>query len=591
MSSEALPLIAPSKADRLHETIFDASTGAPGIVANELAHDPEFVPEIEQDTHPHGYGSTIDPTATQDEDADYALPPRELYLVFSSLFMGIFLAALDGTVVTTLLTVISSDLNAVSNISWIATAYLLSCAAFQPLFGKLSDIFGRKCLIILCNICFAIGCLMSTTDNVWTLVFARLVTGIGGGGMTSLATITMSDLVSLRKRGLYQGIGNLFFGLGAASGGVMGGIVADILGWRAVFLLQAPIAIISAAFVYKYLNLPEGSPGLGYHGSDMMTKFRCVDFLGSSLLVLSVGGIMAAASLGGKEFAYNSYPFVALLATSVLFLLAFVYVELYVSPEPTIPVRLLADRTVLCSSLANWFFTMACYVGLYYVPIFFTSVLGNTPTQNGLRLIPNTIAASAGSLISGIYMKKTGRYYRYIVVTSSFSVFGFFFLTQMTPTMSNFKQFTVLLLPTFGYSSVVTVTLLALIAAVPASHQAATTSIQYAFRSTGSTLGVSIASAIFQHLLKARILINFDNLLRENPKLAEKYNIGEIISKSLDNTDYIYEAPKVFRTAIRMAYSSGCHGAFYFAFGTVILGYLSCIGMREHTLHTSIKRK
>ncbi|ODQ82976.1 hypothetical protein BABINDRAFT_159454 [Babjeviella inositovora NRRL Y-12698] len=588
MSSEALPLLAPPEPSQLHETVFDVSTSTAGIIANELAHDPEFLPEVESNGYPHGYGS-VGP-ATAEEGADFALPPTQLYPVFASLFMCIYLAALDGTVVTTLLTVISSDLNAVSNISWIATAYLFSCAAFQPLFGKLSDIFGRKSLIIVCNICFAVGCLMSATDNVWTLVVARFITGIGGGGMTSLATITMSDLVSLRKRGLWQGIGNLFFGLGAASGGIMGGVVADALGWRAVFLIQVPVALMSAAFVYQYLNLPEGSPGLGSHGSDMMTKFRRVDFLGSALLVISVGGIMAAASLGGKEFAYNSYLFVTLLVTSVVFLLLFVYVELYFSPEPIIPVRLLADRTVLCSSFANWFFTMACFVGLYYVPVFFTSVLGNTPTQNGIRLVPNTIAASAGSLISGIYMKKTGKYHRYIVVTGSFSVFGIFFLTQMSPTMSNFKQYLVLILPTLGYTSMLTVTLLALIAAVPVSYQASTTSIQYAFRSTGSTLGVSIASAIFQHLLKTRIVVNFEELIRETPELAEKYNTLQIIAKSLKNIDYIYEAPEEFRTAIRMAYNSGCHGAFYFAFGVILLGYLSCVGMREHMLHTSMKR-
>ncbi|QEO23340.1 hypothetical_protein [Candidozyma auris] len=145
---------------------------------------------------------------------------------------------MDTTVVTTLLTVIASELDAVQNIGWIATAYLLSCSAFQPLFGKLSDIFGRKSLLVLCCGFFAVGCCICVTNNLWLLVFGRFVTGIGGSGLTTLGTITMSDLIPLRDRGVYQGLANIFFGLGAASGGVIGGVVSDLFGWRWVLFCR-----------------------------------------------------------------------------------------------------------------------------------------------------------------------------------------------------------------------------------------------------------------------------------------------------------------------------------------------------------------
>ncbi|PYD08100.1 EmrB/QacA family drug resistance transporter, partial [Pseudomonas syringae pv. syringae] len=173
----------------------------------------------------------------------YALPKPQLITVISCLYMAAFLAAMDTTVVTTLLTVIASELDAVQNIGWIATAYLLSCSAFQPLFGKLSDIFGRKSLLVLCCGFFAVGCCICVTNNLWLLVFGRFVTGIGGSGLTTLGTITMSDLIPLRDRGVYQGLANIFFGLGAASGGVIGGVVSDLFGWRWVFILQVPLAV------------------------------------------------------------------------------------------------------------------------------------------------------------------------------------------------------------------------------------------------------------------------------------------------------------------------------------------------------------
>lgn len=199
--------------------------------------------------------------------------------------MASFLAALDATVVTTLLTIIASELKAVKNISWIATSYLLSSSAFQPIFGKLSDIFGRKFILIGCSLMFGIGCTICVTDSLWWLVIGRFITGWGGSGLTAVGTITMSDLIPLRDRGLYQGLANICYGLGAASGGFVGGIVADTLGWKYVFILQVPLAAIVGLAIYFNLNLPAGSPGLGAHGQDIKQKLKRVDFLGSFCLI------------------------------------------------------------------------------------------------------------------------------------------------------------------------------------------------------------------------------------------------------------------------------------------------------------------
>ncbi|KAF3989133.1 hypothetical protein FT663_03357 [Candidozyma haemuli var. vulneris] len=559
--------------------ISDPTTGTAGVFVGDIAaEDGSLINESDSST---GYGSV---DASKTTESKYALPNAQLYTVITCLYMASFLAALDTTVVTTLLTVIASELDAVENISWIATAYLLSCSAFQPLYGKLSDIFGRKSLLVLCCVFFAVGCCLCVTDNLWILVLGRFVTGWGGSGLTTLGTITMSDLIPLRDRGLYQGLANIFFGLGAASGGVLGGLIADLFGWRWVFILQVPLAIIVGVAIYFNLTLPAGSPGLGATGSDFKEKLRRVDFIGSFFLVTSLILILIGASMGGKQLAWGSTSLISIMVVAGGFLVAFIYYENSHAAEPIIPVKIIVERTVLSSSLANWFYTMGFFTYLFYIPLYFQIVMDMTATQSGTRLIPNFFAVSIGSVGAGLYMKRTGRYYMLTVLVGVVALIGVVRILALTDNISLLSQFTLLLPLGFGYSGILTVTLLSLIAAVPLKYQACTTSIQYTFRATGSTLGVSIASAIFQTVTESKLSSTIHSVVKD-PELAEK-----VLRRALENTNYAKEvAPEVGRV-IRQAYDTGCHGAFVFSGLMILLGYISSLFMREHVLHSSIDR-
>ncbi|EMG48431.1 fnx2 Vacuolar membrane amino acid uptake transporter fnx2 [Candida maltosa Xu316] len=565
--------------------IHDTSADTPGVIASELAAEEDGLLSNEL-VRTHSYGAALDDNTYEIDDPNggYALPKAQLYTVVSSLFMASFLAALDGTVVTTLLTLIASDLNAVSNISWIATAYLLSSAAFQPIFGKLSDIFGRRSLLLGCSALFGIGCVIcGVADSVLVLVIGRFITGWGGSGLTSLGTITMSDMIPLRDRGYYQGLANICFGLGSASGGIIGGVIADWIGWKFVFLLQVPLAALVFLAIYFYLNLPAGSPGLGVKGNTS-EKLKRVDFLGASLLVSSLMVFLIATSVGGRQIAYSSYTFIGLSLGSLILLLLFVYVELYVSEEPILPIELFANRTVLSSSLTNWFYTMAVFTTLFYVPIYYSAVLGLSATENGMRLVPNFFSISFGSVGAGLYMRATGRYYSLAVLSGFLAIFGVFRIFFLSPDTPNWQQYVLLIPSGLAYSCMLTVTLLALIAAAPLKYQACTTSIQYTFRSTGSTLGVSAATAVFQNVLLKQLTAKINKLITD-PKKAAK-----IIEKALDSTEYVNKAPKIVRQAIVDSYDLGCKGAFAFAVATMILGVVSSLFMREHKLHKSVNR-
>lgn len=564
--------------------MLDVSSGQPGMVVNDIIN--------EEHSLLHGT-ENYQSTAGEDEDDEllkaqklnngYAVPPSRLKVILVGMYMASFLSALDMTVVSTLLTTIASDLDAIPNMSWIATAYLLSSAAFQPLYGKLSDIFGRKTILIMCDIFFAVGCIICSFKSFPALVIGRFVTGMGGSGFNTVCTVSVSDIVPLRDRGVFQGIANIAFLIGAASGGILGGVIHDLLGWRWIFILQVPFTMLIGLAFYFFFNLPHGSPGLGSPGH-VKEKLKRVDFLGSISLVSALMCILLAASLGNQYFSYTSFTFIGLIIGAMIALSLFVYIELNVAPEPILPITLMANRTVLSSSLCNWFFTMATFTIIFYYPIYLNAVIELPPSKVGLRVIGNFVGVAIGSLSAGIYMKKTGRYYKLTIFSALVTWCGIFAFNFLTPHTSPKIQMIMMTAPGFGYAIMLTVTLLALISAAPVKFQAGTTSIQYTFRSTGSTIGVSIASAIFLNVLVKTLNAKIPEIV-EDPKLAKS-----IIERALKNTDFARDQPKLINEVLRSCYDTACKSSFHFATVIVSFGVVAGLFMRENKLHASVDR-
>ncbi|CAH6723390.1 vacuolar basic amino acid transporter 1 [[Candida] jaroonii] len=528
------------------------------------------------------YGSTEELNLIDKNDG-YAVPRRQLYYIAFCLDIAAFLAALDATVVSTLLTVIASDFGSLGSMSWLATSYLLSCSALQPIYGKLSDIFGRKILLIGCCIFFALGCGICTINSINVVIFGRFITGIGGSGLTCLSTITLSDLVPPRDRGVYQGYLNIFFGLGTATGGMFGGVISDYLGWKYAFGLQIPIAIFVGIAIYFNLNLPEGSPGLGVRGH-IRHKLSKIDFLGSFLLVSSLLIILTVASLAGNTLKLTSKTFAFLCILALVLFSCFIHVEKNTS-QPIIPIDLMRIRTVSASALTNWFYTMGVFTYLFYVPVYYNSVMSFSGTKIGTRLIPNFFVTSIGSVGAGYYMKRTGGYRRLVYFAAFLAISGMLNILTITPDISIPRQFLLIVPAGFSYSIILTTTLLALISAVPSKFQAGITSISYTFRATGSTLGVSMASAIFHQVLQSA-------LNREIPSLVnDKALAKEVIEKALESTDYVNEAPEFIKTTLRECYDCACKGALSYALVCILLGVTSSLFMKENSLSKSINRQ
>ena len=401
----------------------------------------------------------------------------------------------------------------------------------------------------------------------------RVVAGMGGGGLNAISVFVSSDLVPLRRRGVWQGYGNIVFGLGMGLGGTFGGWLNDWVGWRWAFLIQVPFIAVSGCMVFFLVKIPIKETE--------ESAWKRVDFLGAALLITSLVLLLLGLNSGGNQFPWN-HPFVlTVLPLSVVFFLLFVYVEDRVASEPIIPVRLVLTRTVLAACLTNWFSTMAVFLALYYIPLYL-QIRGLSALKAGLRLIPNAAALSCGSLGSGYIMRTTGRYYYLSCMFMSLLVLGSALYITLDLNTPDWATFLYMIPSGFGYGGMLTVTLVAMISAVEHKNQAVITSASYAFRSTGSTIGITIASAVFQNILTMELRDKYGS-----SKGGEK-----AINRIRNSLDEINHLPKGWdRADVMDSYMHAIRGAFVAGLALTITASVVSLFMREHVLHKNLARK
>ena len=498
---------------------------------------------------------------------------RTLLLVMSGVWVGTFFASLDSTIIATLSAPISASFNSLSLLSWLASAYFIANAALQPLSGRLTDILSRRTGLVFSNVFFAAGNLIcGLAQEEWVMIFGRIVAGMGGGGLTAISTFVGSDLVPLRRRGVWQGFGNISFGVGAALGGVFGGYVNDVWGWRKAFLIQVPLTVISGLLVFFIVKIPVKQ--------SEKSAIKRVDFLGAFTLISTLVLLLLGLNSGGNIVPWNHPLIYTTLPISFVSLLLFIYIENSYASEPVIPVKLLLHRTVLSACLTNWFVTMSVFSIIFYGPIYF-QVQGLTPTQAGIRLIPQSVGTAIGSLFTGLIIRWTGRYYILNIFIQLIFMAAIAIICSFTLATSVWPTIVALMMAGFGYSGMLTTTLLALISAVDHEDQAVITSASYAFRSTGSAIGITIGSAVFQNILKAKLWAT----------LGDRDGGEEAIRRLRDSLDEIRRLPVEWQGEVREAYMGALRGVFVTTLGISVVGALISLAMREHTLHKTLERK
>ncbi|KAG8855602.1 hypothetical protein FRB96_006797 [Tulasnella sp. 330] len=527
--------------------------------------------------HPQSYG--LDQPAIE-----VALPKpvnnpskTELTLVVTALFSAVFLSAFDSTVVATLFTSMGSSFHRAHQASWLGSSYLLSVCCFTPLYGRLSDIMGRKGAMLLALSLFGSGTLLcGLAPSMNTLIAARAIAGMGGGGVMTVASITLSDLVPLAQRGIYQGIGNIVAGLGAGLGGPLGGLLGDKVGWRWAFFLQMPILLLVLVLTFSFVEvkLPE-------QHETTREKLVRIDYLGSVTLVMGVGSALLAVTMKAADERPWSDPLVlAFLVSSPLSISAFVYVEGWVSRQPIMPLQLLKQRTPLAVVVSNLCNQATMFAVLFNLPVFYTAVCLESSKSIGLHLLPLAVSMGLGSLGAGIIMKWSGKYYYLTLASGVLSVGSSALLLTWGPSTSPWHLWMDMFPAGLGGASMITTTLIALIASVDREDYAVATGLSLLFRTTGQVLGVSFSGALLQSLLTKNLHERITG-----PGAAE------IIDKIRHSTSIIRTLDPPLRQAAVESYAASLRIVFLFPTGLAIVGFLACLPIEERPLPNTMREQ
>lgn len=426
---------------------------------------------------------------------------KSMKYIVPAVAIGVYLAAADQTIIASTYGRIGSDLEALNLTSWIATSYFLTLTSFQPLYGKLSDIFGRKACLLYAYTIFGFGCLFcGLAQDINQLIAARIFQGIGGGGMTTVVSIIFSDIIPLKDRGLWQGLINIIYASGSASGAPLGGLLADSVGWRWSFLFQAPLCLLAFIAVTFFLKLPTTDH------ENWRKRLARIDFLGAFVMVGAVFGLIFGLDRGSNDSWKIPISYVPLIASVILFGL-FIYIETKVATEPFAPGHIIFERSLFAGYLCNFFSFGGWLAIIYYLPLFYQAVDGYGAAGAAVRLLPAIFAGVSGSLFGGAVMKKTGKYYWLTVSAYCLLVVGVVPILLFSGLIAN-NTYGISIGSAFcgfGNGIGVTSSLIALISNADPKDQAVTTACSYLFRSLGSVIGISLSATVIQQKLRANL--------------------------------------------------------------------------------------
>ncbi|KAH8908484.1 MFS general substrate transporter [Coniochaeta sp. PMI_546] len=488
----------------------------------------------------------------QAPEAESWTPPRGFIWIQVAIMSNVFLYGFDGTITAATYAVISSEFGAANTASWLTTSYLVTSTAFQPLYGRVSDIFGRRICFFISTITFAVGCLgCGIAGDVVLLNCMRALTGFGGGGLMTMATIVNSDMIPFRKRGMYQAFQNGMFGFGAICGASFGGSIADSIGWRWCFLSQVPISVQALVVGALVIKNPQGIIASGQGFRAVWTK---VDFTGATILVVAISIQLVGLSLGGNELPWGS-PWVicSIVGSSVLFA-AFLFVEGTTKAIPVIPLRMLRGRLPVAIQISNVCAGFSAYAYLFNLPLFFQVVLLDSATQAGARLAIPSLATPIGGLIAGIVMSRWGKLISLVRVGAGLMVLGNLLVTSLDFEDSNWKYFVYIFPPSLGQGIIYPAMLFTSLATFDHADHAVSASTVYLIRSLGTVWGVAVTSAIVQTTLSVRL----PDALRDIP---ETQKIIDDIRHSLSalkdlSPELQLEARLVYYDGLRYAFAA-----------------------------------
>jgi EmrB/QacA subfamily drug resistance transporter len=505
-----------------------------------------------------------DPTAETEGQAPLA--GRALTTVFAALMLGMFLAALDQTIVSTALPTIVGDLGGLNHLSWVVTSYLLASTVSTPIYGKLGDMYGRKPVFLAAIVIFLAGSMLAgLSQSMSELIGFRAMQGVGAGGLMVSAQAIIADIVPPRQRGRYMGLIGSVFAVASVAGPLLGGFFVDQISWRWVFYVNMPVGALAILIVIFKLHL------------HVPAKRHRIDYLGATLLTGGVGALILLTSWGGNEYPWGSPTIVGLGVAGFALLAAFIWQEARAA-EPIVPLTLFRSSVFNVSSAMGATIGMAMFGAIIFIPLYLQLVYGASATGSGLRLLPLMIGLLTAAIASGRAISRIGRYRVFPIAGTAVLVVGMFLLSRLGVGTAPWLASVYMLVVGVGIGLVMQVLVLVVQNdAAPENIGVATATATF-FRSVGGSFGVAIFGAIFA----ARLAHQLAHLPHD---VVAHLGSGVHLSPA-----QVRHLPPAVHADFLQAFANSLHGVFLWGLAIAVVPFALSWLLKEVPLRTTLHR-
>ncbi|HUF33422.1 MAG TPA: MDR family MFS transporter [Acidimicrobiales bacterium] len=487
------------------------------------------------------------------------LTHRQVLVVLSGLLLGMFLAAIDQTMVSTALPVIVGDLGSLDQLSWVVTAYLLTATVSVPLWGRISDQFGRRIVFQAAIAVYLVGSILcGAAQDLNQLVAFRGLQGIGGGGLMSMAFIIIGDILSPRERGRYIGYFTATWAFASVAGPLLGGFLVDNSSWRWIFFAKVPFGIAALIVTSRVLRLP------------FPQRRQRIDLIGAGLLVTAMSSLLLAASWGGNQHPWASSTIIGLAVGGTTLTVAFLWWEQRVD-EPIVPLRLFRNPVFSVCAGLNFLIGAAMFGGIVFMPLFLQVVGGLSATASGMFMVPMMAGVTLASIASGRLITRTGRYKAWPVLGTGLVTVALALLSLLDTGVTGPQVVPIIVLMGLGVGMVMPVVTIAVQNAIDHADMGVATSGVTFFRSLGGAIGVAGLGAVFASRLHSQLA----------RRLPADTLAGLDVDDVANSPEAIRALPVEIAEPVIAAVSSAVTTTFMVAAPLAFVGFLVAIFLRE----------
>lgn len=513
------------------------------------------------------------PVVTAEQSGE--MTHREVLEALSGLLLAMFVAMLSSTIVSNALPTIVDDLEgSQTGYTWVVVATMLAMTATTPIWGKFADLFDKKLLVQTALVIFSIGSLIAgLAPSMEVLIGARVVQGLGVGGLTALVQVVIATMVSPRERGRYSGYIGAVFALATVSGPLVGGVLVDTVGWRWCFFAGLPVAALAFVVLQKTLRLP------------VVRRDVSIDYLGAFLLVGGVSVLLVWVSLGGQDFDWISWTSGLLVVGAVVLIAAAIHVEANVATDPVIPLRLFKDRTLTLATIASVLIGVAMFGSTVYLSLYFQRAKDMSPTEAGLMSICMVGGLLVSSILSGRIITATGLWKRWLVGGMVLVIAGIALLATIDASTSLWHTGAYMAVLGLGLGATMQNLVLAVQNTIALSDMGAGSSVVAFFRSLGGSIGIAALGAVLAHQVADAVQSGLARLLAVHPEHAD--SVGHDTGSIPD----VSGLPAPVRAIFESAFGDATGHIFLVALPFAVGALVAVLFIREAPLRTSVKRE